>query len=137
MTRGSYTINLFCFWSQATGVGGAQPALLHAYTDVSHGSACRWGSRPESTYANNRYLTCAYASPGAVATTCHPDARPAEVCAGSGEACPQCGGPECACPSLQLAAGAHVSLRAASRSFYRAVGVSLSLSHTLVQPRPR
>ncbi len=35
-------------------------------TDVSHGTGCTWGARPESTYASNVYVECGYISPGTV-----------------------------------------------------------------------
>jgi hypothetical protein len=76
------------------------------------------GTRSESTYANNRFVECSYTSPGTDATTCIPDAHPADVCPGSGVPCPHCGQSACTCPAVALAPGAFVSLADASRDFF-------------------
>ena len=102
-----------------TGVGGKQPPALLMRTDTSHGTGCVWGTRPESTYANNRYVECSYTSPGTDATTCIPGAHPPDVCPGSGAVCPESG----ACPSVSLAAGARSHART-PRSFAAPLHIS-------------
>ena len=86
------------------------------------------GTRSESTYAHNRYVECSYTSPGTDATTCIPDAHPADVCPGSGVPCPHCGKSACPCPSVSLAAGAFVSLADASNDYFGNTKASSSVS---------
>ena len=52
------------------------------------------------------------------ATTCIPDAHPADVCPGSGVQCPSCGKSACPCPLVSLRAGAFVSLADADKDFF-------------------
>ena len=83
---------------------GSNP-LLHVEVDTPYGAGCKWGSRMERTYNGNPYLECAYTPGSGGATTCHPDARPAEVCAESGVKCPQCGKAICPCPAVSIQPG--------------------------------
>lgn len=107
-------------WVTGAASGSGQPPLLLAKTDITHGSGCIWGTRPESTYSNNRYVSCAYTGSDSTSppAQCHPDAHPAEVCPGSGVQCPSCGKPVCPCPTVTLAPGAHVNLTDASVVFF-------------------
>ena len=73
-------------WVLGAGGGGGHPPRVLVVTDTTHGTGCSWGERPESTYSENRYVTCSYTGSTAsgAAAKCHPGAHPPEVCPGSG-----------------------------------------------------
>ena len=99
--------------------GASGRPLLFPSVDVPYGASCTWGNRPESTYNSNPYLSCATDGIKSTDDTCHSKARPREVCAGSGVACPDCGQDICPCPTVNIPAGVHVTLRDASSSYFQ------------------
>ena len=95
-----------------------QPPLLLLRTDTYHGTGCTWGSRSESTYADNAFVQCSYTSQALKQPSCIPGAHPANICPGSGVVCPECGKSACLCPAESLPAGAYVSLEDADRDYF-------------------
>lgn len=105
-------------------LSATQPPLLLLRTDTSHGTGCSWGSRSESTYARNAFVQCSYTSQGLAEPSCIPNAHPANICPGSGIACPDCGKSSCPCPAESLSAGAYVSLTDADKDYFNNSGAT-------------